>query len=172
MRDRMILFRDLFDLDECFQCLIGNSVFHGGDPAVAANWQLPPEFFDKFWFLTIDFSLQRTTNRWRRMQGLSEIKENNSQGNTTSASMEIPELVASSSPEPLHLRDYSSSSSSSSSTNSNNDNDLFAHWMKPPSSPTPACRFEDMCPPWDDALLNSPDVDAMMESLIDTEQTL
>ncbi|KAI9244971.1 hypothetical protein BDA99DRAFT_528641 [Phascolomyces articulosus] len=73
MRDRMILFRDLFDLDDCFRCLIGNSVFHGGDPAVAANWQLPPEFFDKFWFLTIDFSLQRTTNRWRKLQGLKEL---------------------------------------------------------------------------------------------------
>lgn len=74
MRDRMILFRDLFDLDDCFRCLIGNSIFHGGDPAIAANWELPPEFFDKFWFLTIDFSLQRLTNKWRRMQGLNELK--------------------------------------------------------------------------------------------------
>ncbi|KAL0145175.1 hypothetical protein V8B55DRAFT_1459199 [Mucor lusitanicus] len=37
-----------FDLDDCFRCLLGHSVFHGGDPAIAANWQLPPEFFEKY----------------------------------------------------------------------------------------------------------------------------
>ena len=73
MRDRMILFRDQFSLDDCFRCLLGGSVFHGGDPAIAGNWELPAEFFEKYWFLTIDFSLQRTTNRWRRMQGLEEV---------------------------------------------------------------------------------------------------
>lgn len=73
MRDRMILFRDQFDLDDCFRCLLAHSVFHGGDPAIAANWQLPPEFFEKFWFLTIDYDLRRTTNRWRRLQGLNEL---------------------------------------------------------------------------------------------------
>ncbi|KAI8975950.1 hypothetical protein BDB01DRAFT_804775 [Pilobolus umbonatus] len=73
MRDRMILFRDQFDLDDCFRILLSHSVFHGGDPAVAANWQLPPEFFEKYWFLTIDYDLRRTTNKWRRLQGLSEL---------------------------------------------------------------------------------------------------
>ncbi|KAI9490750.1 hypothetical protein BDB00DRAFT_768352, partial [Zychaea mexicana] len=73
MRDRMILFRDQFSLDDCFRCLLSGSVFHGGDPAIAGNWELPVEFFEKYWFLTIDFSLQRTTNRWRRMQGLEEV---------------------------------------------------------------------------------------------------
>ncbi|CEG84341.1 hypothetical protein RMATCC62417_18158 [Rhizopus microsporus] len=73
MRDRMILFRDQFDLDDCFRCLLSGSVFHGGDPAVAANWQLPAEFFEKYWFLTIDYDLRRTTNRWRRLQGLNDI---------------------------------------------------------------------------------------------------
>ncbi|KAI8090160.1 uncharacterized protein B0P05DRAFT_464337 [Gilbertella persicaria] len=73
MRDRMILFRDQFDLDDCFRCLLAHSVFHGGDPAIAANWQLPPEFFEKYWFLTIDYDLRRTTNKWRRLQGLGEL---------------------------------------------------------------------------------------------------
>ncbi|KAF7728179.1 hypothetical protein EC973_006573 [Apophysomyces ossiformis] len=75
MRDRMILFRDQFDLDDCFRCLLAGSVFHGGDPAIAGNWQLPPEFFEKYWFLTIDYDLRRTTNRWRRMQGLEDLKD-------------------------------------------------------------------------------------------------
>ncbi|KAG1174849.1 hypothetical protein G6F70_004511 [Rhizopus microsporus] len=74
MRDRMILFRDLFDLDDCFRCLLSGSVFHGGDPAVAGNWQLPAEFFEKYWFLTIDYNLRRYTNEWRKKQGLEEIQ--------------------------------------------------------------------------------------------------
>lgn len=77
MRDRMILFRDQFDLDDCFRCLLSGSLFHGGDPAVASNWQLPAEFFEKYWFLTIDYDLRRTTNRWRRLQGLEDIDFNN-----------------------------------------------------------------------------------------------
>jgi hypothetical protein len=74
MRDRMILYRDQFDLDDCFRCLLGGSVFHGGDPAIAGNWQLPAEFFEKYWFLTIDYDIRRYTNEWRKKQGLTEIK--------------------------------------------------------------------------------------------------
>lgn len=76
MRDRMILFRDQFDLDDCFRLLLGSSVFHGGDPAVAGNWELPSEFFEKYWFLTIDYNLRRYTNEWRKKQGLQELKSN------------------------------------------------------------------------------------------------
>ncbi|CDH56887.1 hypothetical protein RO3G_07291 [Lichtheimia corymbifera JMRC:FSU:9682] len=70
MRDRMILFRGLFDLDECFRCILADSTFHGGDPADPSNWQLPCEFFQKFWFLTTDYTLHRITNKWRKIQGL------------------------------------------------------------------------------------------------------
>ncbi|RCI05333.1 hypothetical protein CU098_013551, partial [Rhizopus stolonifer] len=35
---------------------------------------LPAEFFEKFWFLTIDYNLRRCTNEWRKKQGLKEIK--------------------------------------------------------------------------------------------------
>lgn len=76
MRDRMILFRGLFDLDECFRCIISDSTFHGGDPADPSNWQLPCEFFQKFWFLTTDYTLQRITNKWRKIQGLQSLPLN------------------------------------------------------------------------------------------------
>jgi hypothetical protein len=76
MRDRMIIFRDQFDLDDCFRLLLGGSVFHGGDPAVAGSWELCPEFFEKYWFLTIDYNLRRYTNEWRKRQGLQELKSN------------------------------------------------------------------------------------------------
>ncbi|KAI9283149.1 hypothetical protein BY458DRAFT_467345 [Sporodiniella umbellata] len=91
MRDRMILFRDQFDLDDCFRCLLSGSVFHGGDPAVAANWQLPEEFFGKYWFLTIDYDLQRTTNQWRRLQGLDDIDFKDKEKNPEDSALEKKE---------------------------------------------------------------------------------
>ncbi|KAI9283910.1 hypothetical protein BC943DRAFT_280499 [Umbelopsis sp. AD052] len=72
MRDRMIIFRDQFDMDDCFNLLITRAVFHGGDPGDASAWELPADFFEKYWFLTINYDLKRT-NRWRRLQGLNEL---------------------------------------------------------------------------------------------------
>ncbi|CAM0139783.1 unnamed protein product [Umbelopsis sp. WA50703] len=72
MRDRMIIFRDQFDMDDCFNMLITRAVFHGGDPGDASSWELPADFFEKYWFLTINYDLKRT-NRWRRLQGLNEL---------------------------------------------------------------------------------------------------
>jgi hypothetical protein len=104
----MILFRDQFDLDDCFRCLLGNSVFHGGDPAVAGNWQLPSEFFEKYWFLTIDYDLRRTTNKWRRLQGLSELdfseQQDEIKAEPTSGDNQQPALE----PSNLDLNDISS----------------------------------------------------------------
>ncbi|CDH60412.1 hypothetical protein RO3G_07291 [Lichtheimia corymbifera JMRC:FSU:9682] len=124
MRDRMILFRDLFDLDDCLRCLIGNSTFHGGDPAVPSNWQLPPEFFDKFWFLTTDFSLQRITNKWRKAQGLDELQQQNSNdhvSNNATGGQSLPDMSELASfffPSTQQQQQQTSSSSFSSSSSS------------------------------------------------------
>lgn len=59
MRDRMILFRDLFNLDDCFRCLLQNSAFREGDPTITSNWKLPSDFFRKYWYLTIDYKTVR-----------------------------------------------------------------------------------------------------------------
>lgn len=124
MRDRMILFRDLFDLDDCLRCLIGNSTFHGGDPAAPSNWQLPPEFFDKFWFLTTDFSLQRITNKWRKAQGLDELQQQNSNdhvSNNATGGQSLPDMSELASfffPSTQQQQQQTSSSSFSSSSSS------------------------------------------------------
>ncbi|KAI8077853.1 uncharacterized protein BX664DRAFT_389441 [Halteromyces radiatus] len=77
MRDRMILFRDQFDLDDCLRLLVNEAVFHGGDPSVSANWELPAIFFEKYWFLTIDYTLERTSLRWRKLKSMMiDNKEN------------------------------------------------------------------------------------------------
>jgi hypothetical protein len=51
MRDRMILFRDHYDADECFNLLASKSIFLGGEVTNPSNWALPEEFHDKYWFL-------------------------------------------------------------------------------------------------------------------------
>jgi hypothetical protein len=73
MRDRMILFRSQMDYDRCFSLLMDHAVFHGGDPTLRKNWEMSPEFFSEFWYLMIDYDLERT-NHWRRLQGLAEIE--------------------------------------------------------------------------------------------------
>ncbi|ORZ22664.1 hypothetical protein BCR42DRAFT_406727 [Absidia repens] len=70
MRDRMILFRDQFDLEDCLRLLINEAVFHGGNPSVAANWELPAIFFEKYWYLTTDYTMERTSQRWRQIKNM------------------------------------------------------------------------------------------------------
>lgn len=51
MRDRMILFRDHYDADECFNLLASKSIFLGGEVTNPSNWALPERFYEKYWFL-------------------------------------------------------------------------------------------------------------------------
>ncbi|CAO3590135.1 unnamed protein product [Absidia cylindrospora] len=39
MRDRMIIFQDQFDLDDCLRLLVNEAYFHGGDITLAGNWE-------------------------------------------------------------------------------------------------------------------------------------
>ncbi|KAL7320023.1 hypothetical protein PS15m_003094 [Mucor circinelloides] len=86
MRDRMIIFRDQMDYDRCFALLLNGALYHGGDPTMSASWELPAEFFSEFWYLAINYDVNRT-NTWRRLKGLSEIgvttKETPKSDNTT-----------------------------------------------------------------------------------------
>lgn len=72
MRDRMIIFRDIMNYDRCFAMLLNGAVCHGSDPTMSANWELPAEFFHEFWYLTINYDVNRT-NAWRRLKGLPDI---------------------------------------------------------------------------------------------------
>ncbi|ORZ21609.1 hypothetical protein BCR42DRAFT_407924 [Absidia repens] len=68
MRDRMIIFRDQFDLDDCLRLLANEAYFHGGDITLAGNWELPISFFEKYWFLTIDYTQERISKRWKQLR--------------------------------------------------------------------------------------------------------
>lgn len=52
IRDRMIIFQDYYNMDDCFQFLTQNTVFMGGDVRDTRNWVIDPEYSLKFWFLS------------------------------------------------------------------------------------------------------------------------
>ncbi|CEP18819.1 hypothetical protein [Parasitella parasitica] len=52
IRDRMIIFQDYYNMDDCFQFLTQNTVFMGGDIRDTRNWVIDPEYSLKFWFLS------------------------------------------------------------------------------------------------------------------------
>lgn len=52
IRDRMIIFQDYYDMDECFQFLTQHTVFMGGDIRDTRNWVIDPRYSLKFWFLS------------------------------------------------------------------------------------------------------------------------
>ncbi|KAI7851992.1 hypothetical protein BDC45DRAFT_514831 [Circinella umbellata] len=64
MRDRMILFHDLYNIDECFRTLLDGMVYVEGDPLSSSSWTFPAEFYEKFWFLTHDYSAEEIKKRW------------------------------------------------------------------------------------------------------------
>lgn len=52
IRDRMILFQDYYNIDECFQYLTQKSVFKGGDVRDSRNWVVDPKYSIQFWFIS------------------------------------------------------------------------------------------------------------------------
>ncbi|ORX53501.1 hypothetical protein DM01DRAFT_1322417 [Hesseltinella vesiculosa] len=84
MRDRMILFRDQFDLDDCLQELLNGALLHGDDPTQADNWELPRTFIEKYWYLIIDYSQDRSNqDSWRSKPSvINALKRNQAQQQT------------------------------------------------------------------------------------------
>ncbi|KAI8990147.1 hypothetical protein BDB01DRAFT_848232 [Pilobolus umbonatus] len=83
MRDRMIVFREMMDYDRCFALLLNEAVYHGGDPTMSKNWELPPDFFSEFWYLVLEYDIDRT-NAWRRRKGLDEVEAGTTMANSSS----------------------------------------------------------------------------------------
>ena len=48
----MIIFQDYYNIDECFQALIQNTVFMGGDVRDTRNWTIDAKYSLKFWFIS------------------------------------------------------------------------------------------------------------------------
>lgn len=72
IRDRMILFQDLYNMDECFNFLTETGLFIGGDVRNARNWLNSPEYSRKFWFLSHQLVDENIDDRLPRFE-LSNI---------------------------------------------------------------------------------------------------
>ncbi|KAI8575126.1 hypothetical protein K450DRAFT_263195 [Umbelopsis ramanniana AG] len=51
MRDRMILFQDLYDIDQLVETLVQGAAFMGGDPTDKMCWLVPRELVTTYWYL-------------------------------------------------------------------------------------------------------------------------
>jgi hypothetical protein len=51
IRDRMIIFQDYYNIDDCFEFLTLNTVFKGGDVRDSRNWVVDPKYSMKYWFI-------------------------------------------------------------------------------------------------------------------------
>ncbi|KAI7887397.1 hypothetical protein K492DRAFT_232862 [Lichtheimia hyalospora FSU 10163] len=69
MRDRMILFFELFDLDDCITCILKGIEYNGdGDPSHASSWRLPSQFYEDYWYLAQDYSIDHIRQRWPELE--------------------------------------------------------------------------------------------------------
>ncbi|OZJ06874.1 hypothetical protein BZG36_00022 [Bifiguratus adelaidae] len=65
LRDRILIFQDVLDLNHVFHLLRCEGRCWGAEPLVPTSWELPEQFFTKYWFLCCA-PVVETTNRWRR----------------------------------------------------------------------------------------------------------
>jgi len=72
LRDRMILFRDRYELLDCAMDLRQSIILHGDDVLAHSNWEIGEKFLRKYGFL-IDTAVLKVSNRWRRERGEPEL---------------------------------------------------------------------------------------------------
>jgi len=72
LRDRMILFRDRYELLDCALDLRRATIIHGDDVLAHNNWEIGEKFLRKYGFL-IDTAVLKVSNKWRRERGEPEV---------------------------------------------------------------------------------------------------
>jgi hypothetical protein len=72
LRDRMILFRDRYDVLDCVMDLRQAIIIHGDDVLAHSNWEIDEKFLRRYGFL-IDTAVLKISNRWRRERGEPEL---------------------------------------------------------------------------------------------------
>ncbi|KAF8165155.1 hypothetical protein B0H34DRAFT_793579 [Crassisporium funariophilum] len=73
LRDRMILFRERYELVDCLMDMRQAVTIHGDDVLAHSNWEIGEKFLRKYGFL-IDNAVLKITNRWRRERGEPELQ--------------------------------------------------------------------------------------------------
>ncbi|KAL0080359.1 basic-leucine zipper transcription factor [Phycomyces blakesleeanus] len=79
-RDRLIIFQDYYDTDECFEFYSKWSMFNGGNKYDTRNWAVTGGFPERYWFLSHevieDYFLER---HWKVTQDLMLIPSSHEQ---------------------------------------------------------------------------------------------
>ncbi|KAF9263574.1 hypothetical protein L218DRAFT_979997 [Marasmius fiardii PR-910] len=73
VRDRMILYRNRFDLVDCLLDYRNNVTIHGDDVLAHSNWEIGEKWLRKYGYL-VDPATLNIMNRWRRERGEPEIR--------------------------------------------------------------------------------------------------
>ncbi|OZJ02372.1 hypothetical protein BZG36_04435 [Bifiguratus adelaidae] len=73
VRDKILIFEDLFDLNTMMLLLRIHLVCWGSDPTVISSWEYPESYFVKYWYLC-EQELVDSTNYWRRLHGKPKIQ--------------------------------------------------------------------------------------------------
>lgn len=96
IRDKMILFQGLYDIDACFNFLTETAVFIGGDVRNARNWLNCPEYSLRFWFLShqlVDENIDDRLPKTELYSVLQSMKVENLQSTRISESFETEDMV-------------------------------------------------------------------------------
>ncbi|GAA5894245.1 uncharacterized protein JCM6883_003760 [Sporobolomyces salmoneus] len=72
LRDRLILLKDQYPLEELTKDLVQAIRIHGNDLLQAENWELSLDFLRKYWFV-IDETILEISNKWRKERGETEL---------------------------------------------------------------------------------------------------
>ncbi|KAG6837942.1 hypothetical protein H0H93_008336 [Arthromyces matolae] len=73
LRDRMILYRNRYDLVECLIDYRRSVTIHGDDVLAHGNWEIGEKFLRQYGYL-IDKATLTIANRWRRERGEHELR--------------------------------------------------------------------------------------------------
>ncbi|KAH8554123.1 hypothetical protein BGW37DRAFT_517868 [Umbelopsis sp. PMI_123] len=72
LRERLVLFQDVLDINVVVDHIATNAICWGRDPLQNGSWELPESLFYDFWYIC-DEDMVRNTNKWRLLNGRPPI---------------------------------------------------------------------------------------------------
>ncbi|CAM0142075.1 hypothetical protein VKS41_004221 [Umbelopsis sp. WA50703] len=72
LRERLMMFQDVVDVDKVVAYIVQNAICWGPDPVQSKNWELPEKLFQDYWFIC-DQTMLNNTNGWRALDGRPPI---------------------------------------------------------------------------------------------------
>lgn len=72
LRERLILFQDVLEINAVVDHIVKGAICWGRDPLQNSSWELPEVLFYDYWFIC-DEDMLRCTNKWRLLSGKPAI---------------------------------------------------------------------------------------------------